>query len=280
MSETVFDVSIQQLGDQIVGLTLLQAKSLVDYLRTVHGIEPAGAVVAAPAAAGPAGAVPVVEEKTEFDVVLTSFGDNKYVRDAINWVNKNFTDNPGSLENFFWPTTHDEAKSWLSNFIEKRLENFGPYEDSADGQAVLQYHSGLSVPLNIGLINPQEIIDSVLASHGKKPIDLPSLEGFIRRIIGKREYVRALYITQQISMRTSPSLGQTRNLGSAWWTGETGIPPLDDVIKKIQANAYAHHTERLMIVGNLMMLCETKPTENLQMVHEFVHRFLRLGNSA
>ena len=77
MSETVFDVSIQQLGDQIVGLTLLQAKSLVDYLRTVHGIEPAGTVAAAPAVAGAASAVAVVEEKTEFDVVLTSFGDNK-----------------------------------------------------------------------------------------------------------------------------------------------------------------------------------------------------------
>lgn len=77
MSETVFDVSIQQLGDQIVGLTLLQAKSLVDYLRTVHGIEPAGAVAAAPAGAGAAGPAPVAEEKTEFDVVLSSFGDNK-----------------------------------------------------------------------------------------------------------------------------------------------------------------------------------------------------------
>ena len=77
MSETVFDVSIQQLGDQIVGLTLLQAKSLVDYLRTVHGIEPAGAVAAAPAGVGAAGPAPVAEEKTEFDVVLSSFGDNK-----------------------------------------------------------------------------------------------------------------------------------------------------------------------------------------------------------
>ena len=77
MSEAVFDVSIQQLGDQIVGLTLLQAKSLVDYLRTVHGIEPAGAMIAAAAVTGSAASVPVVEEKTEFDVVLTAFGENK-----------------------------------------------------------------------------------------------------------------------------------------------------------------------------------------------------------
>jgi large subunit ribosomal protein L7/L12 len=77
MSEAVFDTVIQNLGDQIVGLTLLQAKSLVDYLRTVHGIEPAGAVVAAAAVGGAAGAAPVVEEKTEFDVVLTGFGENK-----------------------------------------------------------------------------------------------------------------------------------------------------------------------------------------------------------
>ena len=78
MSEAVFDVSIQQLGDQIVGLTLLQAKSLVDYLRTIHGIEPAGAMVAAAAVTtGSAASVPVIEEKTEFDVVLTAFGENK-----------------------------------------------------------------------------------------------------------------------------------------------------------------------------------------------------------
>ena len=77
MSEAVFDVSIQQLGDQIVGLTLLQAKSLVDYLRTIHGIEPAGAMVAAAAVSGSAASVAVIEEKTEFDVVLTAFGENK-----------------------------------------------------------------------------------------------------------------------------------------------------------------------------------------------------------
>lgn len=77
MSEAVFDVSIQQLGDQIVGLTLLQAKSLVDYLRTIHGIEPAGAMVAAAAVSGSTTSVPIIEEKTEFDVVLTAFGENK-----------------------------------------------------------------------------------------------------------------------------------------------------------------------------------------------------------
>lgn len=192
---------------------------------------------------------------------FVSFGDNKYVDEAKKWVDKNFADNPGSLDSFFWPTSHDDAKKWLNDFIEHRLTDFGPYEDAIDGQAVLQYHSGISAPLNIGLLTPKDVIEAALEYHQKTPVPLPSLEGFIRQVIGWREYVRGLYVTNQVSMRSANDLGQTRNLGPVWWSSETGIPPLDDVITKVQDHAYAHHIERLMIVGNMMLLCETKPTE-------------------
>jgi deoxyribodipyrimidine photolyase-related protein len=192
---------------------------------------------------------------------FASFGANSYVEDAKKWVEKNFKDNPGSVESFFWPTNHADAKAWLQDFIKTRLTDFGPYEDAIDGAAVLQYHSGISAPLNIGLLTPSEVIEAVIEHHKKSPVPLPSLEGFIRQVIGWREYVRGLYVTQQVSMRNANELGHSRNLGPAWWSAETGIPPLDDVISKVQAHAYAHHIERLMIVGNLMLLCETKPTE-------------------
>ncbi len=192
---------------------------------------------------------------------FASFGDNKYVEDAKIWVEKNFADNPGSLEDFFWPTSHDEAQQWLADFVKHRLTDFGPYEDAIDGTAVLQYHSGISAPLNIGLITPEEVVAAIIAQHEKSPVPLPSLEGFIRQVIGWREYIRALYITQQVSLRNANELEHTRALGPVWWTGETNIPPVDDVIKKVQKHAYAHHIERLMVVGNLMLLTETKPTE-------------------
>lgn len=190
-----------------------------------------------------------------------AFGDSKHVDDAKKWVDENFADNPGSYENFFWPTSHDEAVKWLDDFIKHRLADFGPYEDAIDGGAVLLYHSGISAPLNSGLLTPMQVVEAVLRYHDKNPVELTSLEGFIRQVIGWREYVRGLYVTQNVSMRTSNGLNQTRVLSSQWWDGTTGIPPLDDVIKKVNNNAYAHHIERLMIVGNLMLLCEIKPDE-------------------
>jgi len=192
---------------------------------------------------------------------FNGFGDNAYVEEALKWVQKHFASNPGSVENFFWPTSHDEASKWLSEFFAERLENFGAYEEAMDGQGILLYHSGISSALNNGLLTPKQVVDAALAYHEKNPINLPSLEGFIRQIIGWREYVRGLYVTQSVSIRRGKDLGQTRSLSSQWWDGSTGIPPLDDVIKKVNQHAYAHHSERLMIVGNLMLLTEINPEE-------------------
>lgn len=192
---------------------------------------------------------------------FNGFGDSKYVAEATKWVDKHFAGNPGNLENFFWPTSHEEAKEWLDEFLRERFENFGGYEDAIDGQSIFLYHSGISPLLNIGLLTPKQVIETVLAYHAKKPVNMPSLEGFIRRIIGWREYVRGLYVTQQISLRANNTPGCARNLSNQWWDGTTGIPPLDDVIKKVNNGAYAHHAERQIIIGNLMILCEIKPEE-------------------
>lgn len=192
---------------------------------------------------------------------FASFGDNNYVKEATKWVEKRFPNNPGNLESFLWPTNHQEAKRWLSEFIAERISDFGPYEDAIDGQAMLLYHSGISAPLNCGLITPVEVIEAALAAHNKKPVPMPSLEGFIRQIIGWREYVRALYVLNGVEMRNSNKLENHRQLNSAWWTGDLGVPPVDDVIKKVNNHAYAHHIERLMVVGNFMLLCDIDPTE-------------------
>jgi deoxyribodipyrimidine photolyase-related protein len=192
---------------------------------------------------------------------FASFGDSPQVKDAIKWVNKRFNFNPGNIDSFMWPTSHQEAERWLAEFIKERLDNFGAYEDAIDGQAMLLYHSGISAPLNSGLLTPSDVVEAVLNYHAKKPVPLASLEGFIRQIIGWREYIRALYVLNGSQMRVANKLNQQRLLSNSWWDGSLGIPPVDDVIKKVNNHAYAHHIERLMVVGNFMLLCGIQPTE-------------------
>lgn len=192
---------------------------------------------------------------------FASFGDSEYVKEAIKWVEKRFPDNPGNLDNFLWPTDHQEAKRWLDEFIKERLANFGPYEDAIDGQAMLLYHSGVSAPLNCGLLTPLQVVEAVLDYYAKESVPMASLEGFIRQVIGWREYIRALYVLNGTDMRNSNKLEQTRLLNGSWWDGTLGIPPVDDVIKKVNNHAYAHHIERLMVVGNFMLLCGIHPSE-------------------
>ncbi len=188
------------------------------------------------------------------------FGGNEFVKEAIKYVNEHFPNNPGSTD-FIWPTSHAEAESWLHDFVTHRLDLFGPYEDAIDRDAAWVYHSALSSSLNSGLLTPEQVVDAALERHAKKPVSLPSLEGFIRQVLGWREYMRGLYVTKHVPMRTSNALGHQRKMTPEWYTGELGLPPYDDVMKKVNQHAYAHHIERLMIAGNLMMLCEIHPNE-------------------
>lgn len=198
------------------------------------------------------------------DHVLPSFqvfGSNEFVAEAKQYVSKYFAENPGSYDDFPWPTNHQEASIWLDEFLEDRLDNFGPYEDAIDGSAPWVYHSGLSPLLNIGLLQPYEVIDRAMQRHEKKPVPIASLEGFVRQILGWREYMRGMYRNRHVQLRTANTFGHNRRLTADWYNGTTGIPPVDDVIKKTLTRSYAHHIERLMIVGNIMFLCDFHPDE-------------------
>jgi deoxyribodipyrimidine photolyase-related protein len=188
------------------------------------------------------------------------FGDNQQVRDAIDWVVEHFPDNPGGTD-FIWPTNHQEAAAWLADFVEHRLDNFGPYEDAISGEAPWVYHSVLSPSMNIGLLSPQQVITAALDRHEKRAVPLASLEGFIRQVLGWREYMRGQYVVYGGRMRTQNVFNHNRQLTASWYDGTLGIPPFDDVVKKLQTHAYAHHIERLMVAGNLMLLCEIHPNE-------------------
>jgi deoxyribodipyrimidine photolyase-related protein len=202
-------------------------------------------------------------KKLPKDVKLPSFGvfgSNKYVEEATSFVEEHFSDNPGSTD-FVWPTNHQEATTWLNDFVENRLDDFGPYEDAIDKDAVWLYHSALSSSLNIGLLSPQQVVDAALARHKKKPVQLSSIEGFIRQVLGWREFIRGQYITQHVPMRNANMFAHKRRMTPDWYNGTLGLPPFDNMVKRVNDHAYAHHIERLMVAGNLMLLCEIDPND-------------------
>lgn len=213
------------------------------------------------------------------------FGNNEFVREAIEYVEKNWSTNPGftlhpsndsnkPIGTFIYPTNHHEAEEWLIDFLENRFTKFGPYEDAVSQQLPFIYHSVLTPMLNIGLLSPQKIIDSALQFSGRKDIfgqsiikkqsneiPLNSLEGFIRQIIGWREFIRFVYLEIGVEQRTNNFFKHTNTFTNKWYTGETGITPIDNEIRKINTYAYTHHIPRLMLLGNIMLLCEFNPDE-------------------
>ena len=195
----------------------------------------------------------------------------EHVRDLIPIVNQHFSDHPGELSEANWwlPTTRRQALAWLSTFLKQRFEDFGPYEDALSTRAPFLWHSALTPTLNLGLITPQEVIDKALAHARKHDTPINSVEGFIRQIIGWREFVRGVYQHFSEQQSTTNFFHHQRQLTDAWYDATTGIPHLDAVIRKTQRYGYAHHIERLMVVGNLMTLCEIHPhaAHRLSLIH-------------
>jgi deoxyribodipyrimidine photolyase-related protein len=174
-------------------------------------------------------------------------------------VADNFPKHPGDVEGFGYPVTHDEAKDWLRRFLKERFKDFGPYEDSITSTHDTIYHSVMTPTLNTGLITPGAVIKTALAYAKKHDVPMNSLEGFVRQITGWREFIHGIYRHYSVRQEDANFFKHHRKLKDCWWDGTTGIPPLDDVIKKAGRLAYCHHIERLMIAGNLLLLTQTDP---------------------
>ncbi len=184
-----------------------------------------------------------------------------HVRAALAWVAEEFPDNPGDLASYHWPSTHRQAETWLDRFLEDRFADFGPYEDAIAADEPWLFHSVLSPLINIGLLDPRHVVTRAVDHAVEHGVDLPSVEGFVRQVIGWREYMRASYVVHGRAMRTRNLLGLTRELGSGWWDGSTGLGPVDTVIERVRRHGYAHHIERLMVLGNAMLLLRVDPDE-------------------
>lgn len=165
----------------------------------------------------------------------------------------------GSADRFWYPITHQQAADWLTQFLEQRLFEFGPYEDALESDESWLYHSVLTPMLNIGLLTPHQVVAATLDFAKANQVPIASLEGFIRQIIGWREFMRATYDDLGVKMRTSNHWQHTRPLPSAFYDGSTGIEPIDNTIQRLLKTGYCHHIERLMVLGGFMFLCEIEP---------------------
>jgi deoxyribodipyrimidine photolyase-related protein len=181
--------------------------------------------------------------------------------DARVHVESTYPSNPGSLDRLFYPTSHKAATSWLKSFLKYRFEHFGAYEDAIVENESWLWHSVLTPMLNIGLLTPQQVVKAALKHAEKNGTPLNSLEGFIRQVIGWREFIRATYDDLGVTMRTSNHWGHCRDIPASFYDGTTGILPIDDTIQRILKTGYCHHIERLMVLGGFMFLCEFEPKQ-------------------
>ena len=188
-----------------------------------------------------------------------------YYTEAIAYVEENFSEHYGEINlDFRYPTTHVEAEQWLENFLSKRFKDFGKYEDAIVDEEHILHHSILTPMLNTGLLTPRQVIERTLEISEEYDIPINSLEGFIRQIIGWREFMYGLYESIGRKQRSTNFWGFKRKIPPSFYTGDTGIVPIDTTIKKLLKTGYAHHIERLMILGNFMLLCEFDPDEVYQ----------------
>lgn len=187
----------------------------------------------------------------------------KHTREVIALVHKRFSDHPGELSiNSWWlPTTRRASLVWLREFLTHRFAKFGDYEDALSTRGDVLFHSALSPLMNLGLLTPEEVLEQALQHAEQQGAPINSVEGFVRQIIGWREFVRGVDRHFGEAQSKSNFFDHRRGMTQAWWNGDTGLLPLDDTIHKVNRLGWCHHIERLMILSNLMNLCEIEPRQ-------------------
>ena len=188
-----------------------------------------------------------------------------YHKEATNYVTQNFSHHYGDLNDFIvYPIDFSSAEKWLEQFFEFRFHEFGVYEDAIVREEHFLNHSLLSPLINVGLLDPNDVIERAIEYAKKNDVPLNSTEGFVRQILGWREFIRGVYEVKGTEERTRNFWEFSRKIPASFYDGTTGVQPIDDVIKKVLKTGYAHHIERLMILGNFMVLCEFDPDDVYQ----------------
>lgn len=197
---------------------------------------------------------------------VINFPENStYFEEAKIYTNQNFSDHYGNLSSYqLYPVTFEQAENWLNQFLEFRFADFGVYEDSIVGGEHFLHHSVLSPLLNIGLLTADRVLKKAIDHAEEHKIPINSLEGFVRQILGWREFVRGIYLYQGTYQRNKNYWKHHNTLPQSFYTGTTEIKPVDNTILKVLETGYAHHIERLMIFANLMNLLKIDPDDVYQ----------------
>ncbi len=189
------------------------------------------------------------------------FAPDAMTQSVIDLVNDRFAGHPGQLAAFGWPVTRTQALEVLRSFIDERLEHFGRWQDAMwDGEPWL-FHAHISAALNLKLLDPREVIAAAESAWIEGRAPLPAVEGFIRQILGWREYVRGIYWRSMPSYVDLNGLGASEDLPAWYWTGETPMRCLSDAIGQTLEHGYAHHIQRLMVTGLYALLHGVEPTQ-------------------
>jgi deoxyribodipyrimidine photolyase-related protein len=183
------------------------------------------------------------------------------VEEVQQLVQQQFAHHPGSVQDFWWPVTRQGAMAWFEDFLQQRLAQFGPFEDAISQRSRTVFHSALSPLMNLGLITPLEIVQRTVAFAEQNNVPMQSLEGFVRQVIGWREFVRGIHQNYGAKQRDTNFWKHQGKLTDAWYSGQTGIEPLDAAIIEARDFGWSHHIPRLMVVANLMTLCEITPRD-------------------
>ncbi len=188
-----------------------------------------------------------------------AFDPDLTTREVIDDVNSFFVDHPGTLNDFDWPVTRRQALAALQDFIEHRLANFGDHQDAMWNDEPWLYHSRLSATLNLKLLNPREVVAAAELAYRKKQAGLAAVEGFIRQILGWREYVHGVYWHLMPNYIERNALEANASLPSFFWTGDTDMQCLRQTLKQTLRYGYAHHIQRLMVTGLFSLLLGVNP---------------------
>lgn len=189
------------------------------------------------------------------------FEPDAITREVFALVGQRFPDHPGSLAQFRWPVTREQALEALAVFIGQRLPNFGKYQDAMWTDTPTGWHSLLSAALNLHLLDPREVIAAAEDAWRKGRVPLEAAEGFIRQILGWREFIRGVYWLDMPAMRDANHYAHTRDLPRWFWTGDTQMACMRDSLKQTLELGYAHHIQRLMVTGNFALLAELSPQQ-------------------
>ena len=194
-----------------------------------------------------------------------SFPPDDKTKEILDLVEKRFPQHPGSLAHFDWPVTPGEARVALDDFMSHRLALFGPYQDAMWTDEPYLYHSRLSAAMNLKLLNPRDVIRAAVTAYRKKKAPLEAVEGFVRQILGWREYVRGIYWRFMPEYLERNALKATAPLPKCYWTGDTDFNCLKHALGQTLEFGYAHHIQRLMVTGLFAMLVGVEPKH----VHEW-----------